>query len=66
MSEHWSDGPLPEDMSNALDNVSWALDQMLTALDEGRYRFEPVHVRADLTYLRGEVRRAKRQAATPP
>ena len=61
MSAHWHDAPTPESMADALDHVTWALDQMVSALDEGRYNFSEVHVRADLTYLRAEVLRAQRQ-----
>jgi hypothetical protein len=58
----WSDD-LPADMSDALRNIESALGQMLSAIDDGRYRFNPVHVRADLRYLRAEARRALRYRA---
>ena len=58
----WSDDE-PADMSDALSNVLWALEQMQSALDDGRYRFEAVHVRADVSFLLGEMRRGKEQLA---
>jgi hypothetical protein len=62
----WSDGETPDDMSDALLNIQWAINQMKAALDEGRYRFEAVHVRADLAYLGAETSRAIRQRAARP
>lgn len=56
----WHDD-MPDDMSDSLRNAEAALERMIAAIDDGRYRFEAIHVRADLAYLRAEIRRAKRQ-----
>lgn len=53
----------PASLAEPLNNLRWALDQMLAAVAEDRYRYEPVHVQADLRYLRGEVARAIRYRA---
>lgn len=37
---------------SSLGEVRRAVDELLRTLDDGRYRFEEVHVRADLNYLR--------------
>lgn len=64
MATEWFDTE-PESLADPLRNIEWAVGEMLAAIDEGRYRFEAVHVRADLNYLRGESRRAARHLATP-
>jgi hypothetical protein len=61
----WHESETPKSLAEPLANIEWAIGQMLAAMDEGRYRFEEVHVRADLSYLRGEARRARRAPTTP-
>lgn len=56
----WHESNVPDSLGDALANIEWATTEMLRALDEGRYQFDAVHVRADLNYLRGEARRACR------
>jgi len=45
-------------MSTPLQSLAGGIAELLRALDEGRYRFDEVHVRADLNYLRAEAERA--------
>ena len=62
MNDHWADNA-PDDLSNPVRNIIWACDQILERLDAGTYRHDDVHVRADLSYIRAEARRAHRNAA---
>ena len=60
----WHDTNVPDSLADSLNNLEWALTEMRAAINDGRYRYERVHVEADLHYLLGEVRRAKRQRET--
>ena len=56
-----ADGP-----GDPLATLGHTLDELLVAVDRGTYRFEPVHVRADLAYLRAEVANTQRARDAVP